>query len=56
MREFGSALGWGGLEDGFDMAMENCENAHANRMDCDKGTIDSVKEEIAKAGKLGFTF
>jgi hypothetical protein len=56
MREFGSALGWGGLEDGFDMAMENCENAHANRMDCDKGTIESVKEEIAKAGKLGFTF
>jgi hypothetical protein len=54
MTEFGSALGWGGLEEGYEMASENAKNAHADRLDCDKGTIEAVKEEMKKAAKLGF--
>lgn len=54
MAEFGSALGWGSLQGGFDMATANCEAVKADRMDCDKGKIEDVKEEIAKAAKLGF--
>jgi hypothetical protein len=54
MAEFGSALGWGGLKEGFDMATENCEAAHANRLDCDKGTLEDIEDEIKEAAKLGF--
>jgi len=54
MVEFGSALGWGGLKDGFDMATDNCKATKADRLSCDKGKIEDVKEEIEKATKLGF--
>jgi len=54
MAEFGSAIGFGDLQEGFDMATANCTAIKADRLDCDKGKLEDVKEEIEKAAKLGF--